>query len=310
MQQAGALATIWCPLRFGGTDPIFISCNLNTFQFPRKADEIDYVNFHVSNNVIGTEFYGLAGDILTFTNCLFTSPSSYYWRFNASHSASSTINFAGATVVNASVTLRSTVTLDSVAFIDCSSFTHNNAVLTDCNFTNTKLTATALADLENITNCSFTSGGTGHAIEVGGSAASIDLTNLTFTGYSGTSTNAAIYVNIASGTVTLNVSGGTTPSIRTAGATVNIVQTISVTLTGLVNPTEVRVYTSGTTTELAGQDDVTTGSFQFSLQASTVVDIRVFSVGYVPADIIGYTIPTSAASIPIQQVIDRVYNNP
>lgn len=229
IQQAGALGTIWCPLRFGGVDPIFITCNLNTFQFPRKADEIDYVNFHVSNNKIGIEFDGQDRgggdvDILNFTNCLFTSPSSYYWRFASTHDAGADIDFSGSTVVNAAVTLRSTSDLDSVSFIDCATFTQNGAALTNCSFKNTKVSSATPADAALISDSDFTSGGTGHAIEISGTAADITLTGLSFTGYSGTSTNAAIYVNIASGTMTITIAGGgTTPTIRTAGATVNVV---------------------------------------------------------------------------------------
>jgi hypothetical protein len=40
------------------------------------------------------------------------------------------------------------------------------------------------------------------------------------------------------------------------------------------------------------------------------VDIRIFAVAYEPADILVFTIPTSATSIPIQQRFDRTYLNP
>lgn len=240
MQQYGALATIWTPLKFGGTDPLHISCNLNTFQFPKKADEIDYCDFHVSNNKIGIEFHGMdrgSGDVdtLSFTNCLFTSPSSYYWRFNSSHDADANVDFSGSSIVGASVTLRSTVTLDNVTFIDCGTFTQNSAVLTNCTFDNTKVTSAAPGDADNISNTSFTSAGTGHAIEIGGTAADITLTGLTFTGYAGTNGstgNEAIYVNIASGTMIISITGGgSTPSIRTAGCTVTVQNAVTVKVT-------------------------------------------------------------------------------
>lgn len=231
MQQAGSGATCWISLKFGGVDPIHIACNLNTFQYPRKADEIDYVDFHVSNNKVGIEFDGQdrgGGDVdtLHFTNCLFTSPSSYYWRFASTHDVGADVDFSGTSVVNAAVTLRSSVTLDSVNFINCTSFTLNAATLTNCEFSDTTVSAAAPGDADNISSSSFTSSGTGHAIEIGGTAADITLTGLTFTGYAGTngsSGNEAIYVNIASGSMTITISGGTTPSIRTAGATVTVV---------------------------------------------------------------------------------------
>ena len=183
LQQAGALATVWCPLKFGGVDPIFVACDLNTFQFPRKADEIDYVDFHVSNDKIGIEFHGQdrgSGDvdILRFTNCLFTSPSSFYWRFNASHDVDAIVDFTGASVVNANVTLRSTVVLSDVKFIRCTAFAQNNASLSACTFDGTKVTSDNPAD---ISASSFLVD-TGHGLEISAAGTYAFVGNL-FTGF-------------------------------------------------------------------------------------------------------------------------------
>ena len=272
MQQAGALATCWISLRFGGVDPIHVGLNLKTFQYPRRADAVDYVAFHASNNKLGIEFDGQdrgGGDVdtLQFTNCLFTSDSSYYWRFASTHDAGADLDFSGSSVVNAAVTLRSTVTLDGMAFIDCSSFTLNAATLTNCEFTNTKVTAASPGDADNISDSSFTSGGTGHAIEIAGTAADITLTGLTFTGYAGTngsSGNEAIYVNIASGTMSITINGGTTPSIRTAGATVNLILnpvTTTITVTDIIDSSAIQdarvLVLAGATGPLPNDDVVT-----------------------------------------------------
>lgn len=234
LQQAGALATVWAPLKFGGVDATHVLCDLKTFQFPTKADEIDFVDFHVANNKIGIEFHGLANDTLQFSNCLFTADSSYYWRFNSSHSADADINFAGATIVNASVTLRSTVSLTSTSFISCSSFVQNAAVLTECAFTNTKVTSASPADAALITDSSFTSPGTGHAMEIGGTAANMTLNGVSFSNYAasnGSTGNEAIYVKIASGSMTISIQGGSTPSIRTDGCTVTVQNAVTVKVT-------------------------------------------------------------------------------
>lgn len=240
MQQAGALATIWCALDFGGVEATHIACNLNTFQFPRKADEVDYVDFHVSADKIGIEFHGMdrgSGDVdtLHFLNCLFTSPSSYYWRFDSSHDADADIDFSGSSVVNAAVTLRSTVTLEGVTFINCLSFAQNSAVLTDCSFQGTKVSSASPAAAALISGSSFISAGTGHAIEIGGTADDLALDGVDFSGYAssdGSTGNEAIFVNIASGSMTISITGGgSTPSIRTAGATVTVVNAVSVRVT-------------------------------------------------------------------------------
>lgn len=90
---------------------------------------------------------------------------------------------------------------------------------------------------------------------------------------------------------------------------------VAVTLTGLRDNTEVRVYTAGTTTELAGIEDAIAGSpddrtFTFSLAAALSVDINIFNLDYEPVYLRAFTIPSSAASIPIAQKIDRSYDNP
>ncbi len=404
LQQAGALATCWIPLKFGGTDPCHVLCNLNTFQFPRKADEIDYVDFHVSNDKIGIEFDGQdrgSGDVdtLTFTNCLFTSPSSYYWRFASTHDAGASIDFSGSTVVTATVTLRSTVALNNVSFINCS-VTQNNAALSGCNFNDTYVDTDNLADFSG---CAWSSSpayasvgifidvagtytfdantfaGFGPALQTfhtttdvdagtdvittdtvhgyvtgdkiqydkrGGSAA-VGLTNgtqyfvravstttlafytsaanaiadtsriaLTSTGsetHHIYSTRAAI-LNDSGGTVTLNITGGgDVPSYwnATSSSTTVVNNNRSVTLTGLQDNTEVRVYTAGTTTELAGTEDATDGtsgnrSFTFSVANGASIDIRIHKVTYEHLDILALTV-TADSSIPVSQRFDRNY---
>lgn len=234
--RSGSSATFWTPIQFGGGEPLNIACNLNVFQFPRKSDIVDYLDFHVSNNKVGFEFYGVdSASGFNFSNSVFTSDSPYYWRFHASHSAATPLNFSGATVVGATVTLQATSDLDGINFINCSSFTQNGATLTNCAFTNTKVSASSPANAALISTSSFTSSGTGYAIEITGTAADMSLNAVSFTGYAGTNGstgNEAIFVNIASGAMTINITGGgSTPSIRTAGATVTVQNAVTVTVT-------------------------------------------------------------------------------
>lgn len=226
MLREGSAATLLAPLKIGGTDPIHVLVNLRTFQFRRQADELDYLDWHVDANKVGFEFDGQASDTIKFTNCVFVSDTSYYWRFNAGHSASATIDFSGSVVINAQVTLVAASDLDNVTFIDCSSFTLGGAVITNSTFDNTTVTAASPADAANISASSFASGGTGHALIVTGTAADFTLTGVTFTGYAvsnGSTGNEAVYINIASGSLTLTVNGGSTLSVRTAGAVVTLI---------------------------------------------------------------------------------------
>jgi hypothetical protein len=309
--KSGAAMTLWTPVQFGGGEACYTSVNLRTFQFPRKADGAKYLDFHVSNNKMGVEFYGLTGDTLSFTNSVFTSDSPYYWRFNASHSAGATIDFSGTTVVGATVTLRATSDLDAMAFINCPSFTQNGATLTNMTFSGTTVTAATLDDMALISDSSFESSGTGHAIEVGGSADTITFTGNTFAGYAssnGSTGNEAIYVNIASGTVTINIAGGgSTPSIRTAGATVVVNNSVTLTLTGLVSGSDIVILTAGTTTERVNVDahSGTSYPFSFAYAASDFVDICIYKAGYVPYVVRNYLLANADASLPIAQVSDR-----
>lgn len=86
-----------------------------------------------------------------------------------------------------------------------------------------------------VTNTTFTSDGTGHGMEIGGTAANITFTNLTWSGYAssdGSTGNEAVFVNIGGGSMNLTISGGTTPSIKTAGCAVTVISgAVSATVT-------------------------------------------------------------------------------
>lgn len=75
--------------------------------------------------------------------------------------------------------------------------------------------------------CSFTKGaGTTHAIEFGlTSPTTMTLTDVNFSGYNASNgqNDSAIHIKRTTGTVTINISGGNSPSYKTDGATVVIV---------------------------------------------------------------------------------------
>jgi hypothetical protein len=97
----------------------------------------------------------------------------------------------------------------------------------------------------------FTKGATAsHAIEFGvNSPLNMTLTNVTFSGYSGTDElkDSAIWIRRTSGTVNITITGGTSPSVKSDGATVNIIAGAVTTLvncktTGGVNIQNARVF--------------------------------------------------------------------
>jgi hypothetical protein len=135
----------------------------------------------------------------------------------------------------------------------------------------------------------------------------------TLSGYAasdGSTGDEAIYVNVGSGSLTITVLGGTTPSIRTAGATVTVNSDKEMTFSGLPSGTEARAYLTGTTTQVAGEESITDGDFVFTEAASTGLDIRFLHPDYKYFEIINFVVPSTNTEIPVSLVPDLNYSNP
>lgn len=108
-----------------------------------------------------------------------------------------------------------------IEFFGAASFTSINCIGgTDA----VQLRITNSSYLDNVSNISFTSAGTGHAIEITATG-TYSFDNITFSGYAGSdgSTGNECVYNNSGGAVTINVSGGTTPTIRNgAGASTTV----------------------------------------------------------------------------------------
>jgi hypothetical protein len=204
------------------------------------------------------------------------------------------------------------------ASIDGSSDFLKNSIVNAATLDGTAFITTE--DMTDIVFCTFEFSD-GHAIELTTPATLVQTSkgNL-FTSYGASgSTDAAIYNNTATG-VTINVaSGGGTPTIRngtSASTTVN--NNTSITITGLKDNTEVRVYDNATLNpqvELAGIENATVGttddrSFTFSLGAAVVVDIVYMNKLYdnIPPRTNGFIIPSTDSSFSIVQLLDANYN--
>lgn len=130
-------------------------------------------------------------------------------------------------------------TVMGTVFRRCGQVTVGGGTFTGCTFDNSTATSAVLAATPAhaglISGANFVSDGTGHGITITGTAANFSLDSTTFTGYAGTNGstgNEAIYVNIATGSMTISITGGgDTPTIRTAGATVTVQNAVTVTVT-------------------------------------------------------------------------------
>jgi len=126
------------------------------------------------------------------------------------------------------LTLNSGSTLVGTTIINSNSLITNGAGITGMTALAPSSTSfVTTTDLEELSECTFQSSGTGHAVQLTSlGSGSMSWTNF-LSGYAstdGSTGNEAIYVNVGSGSLTINVpSGYSVPSIRTAGATVTVV---------------------------------------------------------------------------------------
>jgi hypothetical protein len=281
--------------------------------------DVDAVVTKVNNNPAGvnantkTNFSGLIlqGSLTTvsLTGCLFLSLDTTDKGFIDASSATNAIGtstITGCTFLDwGTVDGRSSLTINACSFKNTGIVTANGSPISDCTFDGSEPVdmGTALSDISGST---FTSGGSGHAITTSISTGTISFNNNNFSGYT-TGANAAINFTATSGSVTINYSGGNLPTFQTAGVTVSFQASSSLTLTNLKVNTEVRVYQAGTTTEVAGVENSGT-SETFSINVGSV-DIVIHNLNYLYQKLFAID-TTSDRSIPIQQQIDRQYENP
>lgn len=123
--------------------------------------------------------------------------------------------------------------------------------------------------------------------------------------------------NESGGSITVNITNGSTPTKEDigGGSSTTFSSSVTVTLTGMKDNTEVRVYATGTTTELTGIENATAGSagnrsFAITLTPGTDVDIRIHNIQYETITIINYEMPATAQSLPQAQRFNRNYRNP
>jgi hypothetical protein len=208
---------------------------------------------------------------------------------------------------------QSNSTVMDTVFRRCGQITLGGATVMDCTITNSTASSALLAgsSVTSLSNTTFVSSGTGHAIEITGGT-SHTLNGITFTNYTGgqgTSTgNEAVFVNIPSGSVTINSDSALT--YRTAGATVTVVAgQKTLTISNVVAGSDVVIKSAGTTTKLQDDQDIagTTSTYSYTYSAGTFVDVAVYSEGYVPYFVNNFELPAEGGTIQVAQQVDRNY---
>jgi len=83
--------------------------------------------------------------------------------------------------------------------------------------------------------------------------------------------------------------------------------TITLTLTGLVAGSDIVLLNAGTEVERVNVDANPTSSYNYVYETTGNVDIKVYKRGYIPFSIMNYTLSSTNASLPVAQVADRNY---
>lgn len=83
--------------------------------------------------------------------------------------------------------------------------------------------------------------------------------------------------------------------------------TVTLTLTGLITGSDIVILSAGTETELVNVDANGGTTYNFIYETPEAVDIGVFKAGYIPFYIRNYSLSSSNASVIIAQVADRNY---
>jgi hypothetical protein len=131
--------------------------------------------------------------------------------------------------------------------------------------------------------------------------------------------NAAILLDLDIGTYTFNIENSeTSPSIAVLPGQedlvdIIVVNTVSLTLSGLVSGSDVVILDAGATTHRVDIDQVvgSTAVYAYEYPGSVeYVDVCVYKAGYVPYVVRNYPLTANAATLPINQVLDRNYLDP
>lgn len=250
--------------------------SFNRIEINHASSNIEWTNINIT--ALGTvskgEFEMIANASLDFDTCVFTDMSTFVFLSNA--------------------------TVLDTTFRRCGLITQGGATLTSCLFDESTATkALTVDDASSISYCEFLSDGTGYAMEGFSSAGDYTLSGCLFSGYAssdGTTGNECIHVLASSDTVNINITnGGDTPTIHTAGATVNVINAVTISIyikdaaNTAVEGASVAVYKSSDDTQLmnelsAAGTGLATESFNYTGSTDVYIRVRKSSTGtrYIP----------------------------
>jgi hypothetical protein len=229
-----------------------------------------------------------------------------------------TLTFSGNSVSGAEfATFASGQTVSNNVFNLCGLVTHGGATISGCTFRDSTSSASVLSsNTSTITNSTFESDGSNHAIEISATG-TFSLTGHTFTNYAATdgSTGNEVIYNDSGGSVTLNASGVTgTISVRNgSGASTTVVNSVTLDVhvqdvsTNNIQNAQVAVYDSSDDSELVNELTNASGNIvQASIGSNTDIYVRVRksttgSTRYVPVETTATLSQNTSLTITLRQ---------
>jgi len=212
-------------------------------------------------------------------------------------------------------TYQSNTTITNTIWRRCGIVTQGSSTISNSVFDRATGTTALISNaVSGISDCEFISSGTGHAIQGFSTAGTYTLDNINFTGYAssdGSTGNEAIYVTATTGVVDININGGNSPSVRTAGATVNIIiPDVAITIVANVSlvGAEVRIYDLDSTlpfkgTELSGVESNPSSNYVFSDVDGNEIWVQIMLSGYEEFGL-RYTIPAVNSTLNVTLSVD------
>lgn len=262
---------------------IKVTSGFNKIEVNNVSSNIEWTAINISS--LGTiskgAFEAVANATIDKTNCTFTDMNTFIYQSNS--------------------------TLTNTIYRRCGQVTQGGGLFDGCTFDKSMATtALNVADLDNISNCSFVSDGTGYAMELTSAHAgnSFALSNTSYSGYAssdGSTGNECIYNN-SGGAVTINITnGGDTPTIRNgSGATTIVNNAVDLEINGVTSDNEPTAYvrcriekTSDGTTIMnkEAQTSIGDGFYKateaYNYIADVPVTIRARYKGYLPFETTG-----------------------
>jgi len=234
------------------------------------------------------------------------------------------VNIDSCTFIDmATFIFKSVSTIMTSTFRRCEQITQGGALFDTCLITDSPAAVAMLIDdMADVTDCTFESAGTGHAVEyrpTGAGPFNVNWDGNQDSGYAaidGNTGNETILIHPVTNGATIDLTvtnGASTPTIMEhadyVGAFTLIIPEITLTLTGLIDGSDISILDAGTTTERVNvqENSGTTYGYSYSYVSEDYIDIGVFKPGYIPHYVRNYLLGATNSSLPIAQVVDRFY---